>query len=319
MLRLYSIIATLAQIAFVAFGFIHPHYHTGAGTTGTGTNYHELKITTPSLYGKHNSGNENETFKRIRSAAAQYEEGLDALYEKSFKIKCPFFRRRAFDSIESLKRILFFVVARHKSTPFFPNPQIKSPIRKIMNLDLDAIAGVIQYDWMGRGNGSGDLPAWGMTQTGKGYYITGELSKEIYDEECFFDGPDPDMPVKGLRKYLLSASQLFDRRTSRADLTRALEVNYEESTVTAYWRLEGVLNLPWHPSVKPWTGSTTYIISPETGLVTTHREQWDISVLDAFVSTLLPSLNIGAPAAPSVEHLVIEQPILSSDTAAPSV
>jgi hypothetical protein len=32
------------------------------------------------------------------------------------------------------------------------------------------------------------------------------------------------MPVRGLRKYLLSASQLFDNQQSRADLTRPLEI-----------------------------------------------------------------------------------------------
>jgi len=197
-----------------------------------------------------------------------------------------------------MKRILFFIVARHKSTPFFPNPRVQLPVTKRRHLPLQEIAGIIHQDWMGKR----------LLQKGKGYYITGALTKDIYDEECIFDGPDPDMPVRGLRKYLLSASQLFDKHKSRADLTRPLEINRDRNTVTAHWRLEGVLNLPWHPQMKPWTGSTTYHIDPASGLVVNHQEHWDISVPDAFLSTLLPWLRFGAPAAIPVDDLVIEPP-----------
>lgn len=231
----------------------------------------------------------------IKSQFAKYEQNLDDLYEKSFTIKCPFFRRRAFDTIEAMKRILVFVVARHKSTPLFPNPRAKLPVTKTSFLPLNEIAAVIHRDWVGRGKG-------------KGYYITGALTEEIYDEDCIFDGPDPDMPVRGLRKYLLSASQLFDSRKSRADLTRPIEYDNEKGTITAYWRLEGILNLPWHPHVKPWTGSTTYHIDAQSGLVSSHTEVWDISVPDAFISTLFPGQNFGASAANPVNDLMIGSP-----------
>jgi hypothetical protein len=204
-------------------------------------------------------------------------------------------RRRALDTCEGMKRILLFVLARHSSTPFFPDPRTDKAVRKMKHLPLDQIAAIIHADWMGKGNG-------------KGYYITGSITTEIYDEDCTFDGPDPDMPVRGLRKYLLAASQLFDTRKSRADLIRPIEYDIEKGTVTAHWRLEGILNLPWHPQVKPWTGSTTYQIDPESGLVSSHREDWDISVPDAFISTLRPRLNLGAPAAESVAHLAIGLP-----------
>ena len=131
-----------------------------------------------------------------------------------------------------------------------------------------------------------------------GYYITGMLTKSIYRDDCFFDGPDPDMPVRGLKKYLLSASNLFDRKHSRADIIRPVVLTQSDSerTIQVFWRLEGVLNLPWHPHMKPWTGNTVYHLDKD-GLVERHVEQWDISVLDAFVSTLLPGLEFGAPPA----------------------
>lgn len=233
----------------------------------------------------------------LEAAATHTEESLNALYENSFKIKCPFFRRRAFDTIEALKRVFVFVLSRHKSIPFFPSPVAKSPIRKTQNLPMVELAALVQKDWLGK-----------RPHAGKGYYVTGALTPEIYDEECLFDGPDPDMPVRGLRKYLVSASQLFDTQRSRADLIRPIEYDIDKGVITATWRIQGVLNLPWHPIVKPWTGRTEYHIDAETGLIILHQEHWDISVPDAFISTLFPSLHFGAPAAPPLRDSVVDPP-----------
>ena len=74
-------------------------------------------------------------------------------------------------------------------------------------------------------------------------------------------------------------------------------------TMTVHWRLEGILNLPWHPRLKPWTGTTTYHVD-QSGLIEKHIETWDISVLDAFASTLLPFLSIGAPPAAPLSVIV---------------
>lgn len=234
----------------------------------------------------------------LESGVVRYTERLDTLYEQSFSIRCPFFRRRAFDTIEALKRILLFIVARHKSTPFFPSPDAAQPAPKAGGLALADVAAAIHGDWVGQGPAS----------LGKGYYITGRVTRAVYDEDCLFDGPDPDMPVRGLQKYLSSASQLFDTRRSRADLRRPIEYDDAAGTVVAHWRLEGVLNLPWHPPVKPWTGSTTYHVDRGTGLIVTHREEWDISVPDAFISTLAPWLEFGAPAARPVDSPAVEPP-----------
>ena len=62
----------------------------------------------------------------------------------------------------------------------------------------------------------------------KGYYITGKLNTTIYRDDCWFDGPDPDMPVRGVRKYLNAASQLFDVSASTAELL-SLEIGDNSS------------------------------------------------------------------------------------------
>jgi len=249
------------------------------------------------------------------SAAGDFEKELDRLYLNSEKIKCPFFRRRAFEFLEAAKKTLLFLAARHKSLPggLFEPPALLFPevtsraagaaeAEKLRGLTAEGAAAVLARDWSGAREGDG-----------KGYYITGRLTRAAYREDCLFDGPDPDMPVRGTRKYLLSAAGLFDARRSRADLRGPLRVlaadeaeeakGQRRAAVVAYWRLEGVLNLPWHPQVKPWTGSTTYFLDAD-GLVAEHREAWDVSVVDAFLSTLLPGLGCqwGAPPAPPTQY-----------------
>ena len=121
---------------------------------------------------------------------------------------------------------------------------------KSVNLALEEIREIIRQDWREDSN--------------KGYYITGRLNTTIYRDDCFFNGPDPDMPVRGLRKYLNAASQLFDHASSTAELL-SLDIA-DDYTIVARWRLQGVLHLPWHPELPTWTGSTTYHVDEE-GLI----------------------------------------------------
>ena len=229
---------------------------------------------------------------------------LESLYSQTSRIKCPFFRRRASDTIDCLHSVGNFLIARHKSIDpsFFLPPGCKSfGESKLEQLSIEDIASIIESDWKGKQSSS----------LGKGYYITGKLTKEIYRDDCFFDGPDPDMPVRGLRKYLSASAQLFDHRMSRADLI-SLKVDQASKSIIVAWRLEGyffftypnpdpaivltlrrilgVLNLPWHPTLKPWTGSTTYFVD-ENGLIKEHVENWDITVLGTLLTTP-PSVSI---------------------------
>lgn len=108
--------------------------------------------------------------------------------------------------------------------------------------------------------------------------------------------------MTGLAKYVSAAAGLFDRRQSRVDLLR-IEAR-GEGEIVASWRLEGALNLPWKPRIKPYTGETTYTFD-ERGLVVRHVETWSVSALDAFVSVVWP--GFGEPPAPPVEELIKER------------
>lgn len=269
-------------------------------------------------------------------------EKLDELYtQSSIKIKCPFFRRRAADLIDSVAMITRFLLIRHKSLislvdptslPFDATTAMEEADflgsmtppgcrackqgalqsrNKCVGLSDDKIAFIIYKDWTRQKTNVRDEISLSMHD--KGYYITGKLNSTIYRDDCLFDGPDPDMPVRGLRKYLSAASKLFDHKKSYADL---LDIRIIESTeevdqdsfdllaflvtnkkkdqpkarrIEATWRIGGVIMLPWHPEVKPYTGKTIYHID-EAGLIYLHEEKWDVGVLEVFFKVLFPDV-----------------------------
>ncbi len=130
------------------------------------------------------------------------------------------------------------------------------------------------------------------------YYVSGRLTPDIYDDACFFDGPDPDMPVRSLSRYTDALRGLFEPSSSRIELI-SMEQDGPSSFV-ARWRLSGKLKLPWRPPIKPYEGATRYELGP-TGLIAAHTETWSISAFDAFASTLFPGFTLGAPPAPELD------------------
>ena len=126
-------------------------------------------------------------------------DSLKKSYDKALSIPCPFFRRRAADAMDAIDMILRFLLIRHKSVVSMLEPpgwRCKGDTTpKTYGITITELAETIRKDW--------------KLENDKGYYITGRLSTSIYRDDCFFEGPDPDMPVRGLRKYLNAASQLF--------------------------------------------------------------------------------------------------------------
>jgi len=220
---------------------------------------------------------------------------MEKYYQNALSIKCPFFKRRATDVLDWVDQLLRFVVIRHKSLAILPPPPgwtmsssssttaaAAASSAKWRHLSLQQVCDIVRKDWKQDSN--------------RGYYITGRPTVAIYRDDCFFDGPDPDMPVRGLRKYLNAASQLFDQSQSRAELisleTMENNDNSNSSTnnkspgiIVAKWRMNGILRLPWRPELPEWTGTTTYHCD-EQGLIYLHEETWDMSVAQAFLTVM---------------------------------
>ena len=214
---------------------------------------------------------------------------IGQMADDAASIRCPFWRTRAYDALESALSVANFVAARHKSfldRPWLPGSEaslfepLALPARpmgeKRIGLSVEEVMEVVREDMEERA-----------------YYVTGRLTSSVYSDTCFFDSPDPDMPVKSLARYSDALHGLFDPSLSAIELL-GLERVCERSFV-ARWRLSGALKLPWRPRIKPYLGATRYELD-ESGLIVSHSEEWSVSAVEAFSSTLWPAL--GGPAAP---------------------
>ena len=79
------------------------------------------------------------------------------------------------------------------------------------------------------------------------------MLRSIYSDDCRFRDSTTD--VRGLKRYILAVSNLFDPRTSRAEL---LSIDIKSNTVIEIeWVLEGTLKLRklnWKPYIPPVRG-----------------------------------------------------------------
>lgn len=128
----------------------------------------------------------------------------------------------------------------------------------------------------------------------KQYYVTGNLSSELFADDCLFT--DPTIKVTGWKFYTDAVKTLFDADQSKADLISLAVL--DDGDIELKWRLEGIIK-PWpgHPSIKPYTGVTRYVQNSD-GLIAKHLETWDTSIIDVFLSVFWK--GFGAPPAPPV-------------------
>jgi hypothetical protein len=117
------------------------------------------------------------------------------------------------------------------------------------------------------------------------YFVTGDLTPEIFADDCRFKDPTND--VRGLRRYLTALSLLFDANYSRVQL---LDIQVTGPyTIEARWTLGGYLKFPWHPRVAPFEGKTVYTLSKENGLIELQDQTWSISGAEALRETFTPT------------------------------
>jgi len=111
----------------------------------------------------------------------------------------------------------------------------------------------------------------------RSYFLSGEVDRYIYDEECTF--ADPFVAFDGRDRFIDNLANLgsfitdYDARMIKYDV----EKDGKEILTKVMVKLE--LNLPWKP-VLAWPWGVLYAIDPETFLVTDHIESWDIEPLE---------------------------------------
>lgn len=156
----------------------------------------------------------------------------------------------------------------------------------------------------------------------RAYFITGEISDGIYDEDCFFADPTISFTGRELWKRnlqllvpfletpsikLLSLERVDDEKVveereekKEENGNSTLEELKEDSNfnnknskqrgamLRATWILRTGLRLPWRPWVEV-EGATDYELKwPENNKVVRHVESWNISGLQALLLVFTP-------------------------------
>lgn len=237
-----------------------------------------------------------------------YLDQLEEYYAYSERhLKCPFFRRRSADILDNVESFVRFFLIRpylNDSSSYLGPPMScrSSPgwKQKTKHLSVDQLLNTLRNDWRAIKNDrhvNNSETETARVVNEKGYYVTGKISTQIYRNDCEFLSPDPDMPLKGLRKYIGVASHLFDSKASRSKLLSLEELRRDDDesyknhgvedciVLKAEWKLSLTINLPWKPQLSEFSGSTLYFLD-EDNLICRHEEVWDISVLDAFLGML---------------------------------
>ncbi|KAL7468656.1 hypothetical protein ACHAXS_008890 [Conticribra weissflogii] len=125
----------------------------------------------------------------------------------------------------------------------------------------------------------------------RSYFLSGEVDRLIYDEDCTF--ADPFVSFNGRDRFIENLANLgsfitnYDARMLKYDV----EKDGREIVTKVMVKLE--LNLPWKP-VLAWPWGVTYEINPDTCLVTSHIESWDIDAWDGVLQIFRkPTVKIG--------------------------
>ena len=120
---------------------------------------------------------------------------------------------------------------------------------------------------------------------GRRLYATGNLTKEIFADDCRFTDPTND--VVGLSRYLTALGLLFDPATSSVDLFNIAVTG--PHTIEADWSLQGYLRFPWKPRVEPYNGHTVYTVGEESGVIESQFQTWSISGAKALAESFTPT------------------------------
>ncbi|CAM9824353.1 unnamed protein product [Phaeothamnion confervicola] len=139
----------------------------------------------------------------------------------------------------------------------------------------------------------------GLIERGLGKYewfVTGRCDASLFTDDFIFT--DPSVSLKGLAAYSQGVARLFDQETSRAEMISVTAA--DEATIVVVWRLEGRVNLPGKPRIKPYIVTTTYC-RDGNGLIVSQQDEFDAPALEILLSSYLP--GFGRPPAPPASDL----------------
>ena len=120
-----------------------------------------------------------------------------------------------------------------------------------------------------------------------GYFLTGDLSDDIFRDDCIFQ--DPTNRVSSLSQYKAALRVLFDPSRSEVELVRPLVANEKDRTISGSVRSRGYLQLPWKPYVTAYETEIIYTVDGD-GLIVRQEQKWSKSAAQALRETFTPSM-----------------------------
>ena len=142
--------------------------------------------------------------------------------------------------------------------------------------------------------------------------MTGQVNPIYFSDDFVFQ--DPDVRLETIEKYARGVNQLFNQKTSRAEIISTLVNPDRPNTITCTWRLSGDADIGPGLTIKPYIVYTDFTVNPDTGLIVFQENRFDLPQWDILLSSLFPFLigKVTAPPAPPVPPRVVEMPKLSS-------
>lgn len=107
----------------------------------------------------------------------------------------------------------------------------------------------------------------------RSYFLSGEVDKLIYDENCIFS--DPFVSFSGRDRFVDNLKNLGSFVTKYDAKVMRYTVKEGELEVDTKVMVKLELNLPWKP-ILAWPWGVTYEIDKESFLIISHKESWDI-------------------------------------------
>ena len=112
--------------------------------------------------------------------------------------------------------------------------------------------------------------------TQRKYLVTGNLTKEVYDDHCHFADERDDFGDIGLDRWASAVNFLFIGEKSKLALTGPVEFDEAKRTITfTGWRQVDVFRLPGSPHTPVFSGHTVLTLDPTDNVIIDHKESWD--------------------------------------------
>eukprot|EP00898_Chlorokybus_atmophyticus_P008331 jgi/Chlat1/849/Chrsp104S01195 len=117
----------------------------------------------------------------------------------------------------------------------------------------------------------------------RNYFVTGDMSLDVYSEDCEF--ADPFVSFRGRERFQRNVSNL-GRFMENIKLD-VVDWQETQDQVVSRWRFRCTLGLPWRPTLAA-SGGTTHIFDQATNQIVRHVERWDISPVDGLRQLFKP-------------------------------